>query len=288
LKRIIIDCNNLCYSSFYVFQNLSYQEKKTGVIFGFLQKVYQLAKKFQSTDFIFCWDSRKSYRKLIYPEYKANRDKKKQEATEQEKKDLQMAFDQFSELRKEVLPKLGFNNVFMQVGYEADDLIAKVVQDKDDKYHTIVVSTDQDLYQLLDQCDIWNFKTKKKLNQKFFTEKHSIPCYDWANVKAIAGCSTDNVKGVEGVGEVKAIQYLRDRLPFGKIHERVRSKESKDIIERNLPVVKLPFKGRKKLDLELKENNLSKKQFIDVFVDYGFQSFLKEEALDKWIEVFDL
>jgi len=258
------------------------------VIFGFLQKIFTLSKKFHSTDFIFCWDSRKSYRKLIYPEYKANREKKRQESTDQEKKDMKMAFDQFTELRRVILPKLGFNNVFMQAGYEADDLIAKAVQDNDNKYHTIVVSTDQDMYQLLDQCAIYNFKTKKKLHQSFFIEKYFIPCYDWANVKAIAGCSGDNVTGIEGVGEIKAVQYLRDKLPSGVIKERIKSKEGQEIIKRNLPMVKLPFEGRRKLDMRLKKNNLTKKQFIDVFVDYGFQSFLKPEALQKWVEAFDL
>jgi len=282
-KQLIIDCNNLCYSSFYTFGDLSHLEKKTGVVFGFIQKVFSLAKKFETNKFIFCWDSKKSYRKLIYPEYKANR---RLDLSEQEKIDLNLAFNQFTELRVKTLPAMGFNGTnFLCVGYEADDLIAEIVDKNQDK-ENIIVSTDQDFYQLLDRASIYNHKTKRMFLQNDFVDKYGITPNLWAKVKAIAGCSSDNVKGIEGVGELKAIKYLQNILPNGKIKDRIESKEGQKIIERNRILVSLPYKGRKKLKVELLKNSLKKEMFINVFVDYNFLSLLKKEAIESWNKVF--
>ena len=68
MKTLIIDCNNLCYGSFYTFGELSHEEKKTGVIFGFLLQLLSLVEKFEANKFMFCWDSERNYRKIIYPE----------------------------------------------------------------------------------------------------------------------------------------------------------------------------------------------------------------------------
>lgn len=281
---LIIDSNNLAYSSFYAFKDLSYQEKKTGVIFGFIQKVISLAKKFETKNFIFCWDSKKSYRKLIYPEYKANRRK---DLTEQEKADLQLAFEQFTELRTKTLLEMGFNNNLMQTGYEADDLIAKIVIENCNQSFWIA-STDQDMYQLLDKAAMYNHKTKKKTLYKDIVSKYSATPSLWAEVKAVAGCDSDNVKGIKGVGEMTAIKYLQDRLLEGKIKDRIESKEGQRIIERNRQLVYLPFQGRKKLNTKLKEDSLKKDKFIEVFMRYGFESLLKKEAVENWAKPFNL
>lgn len=275
---LIIDCNNLCYSSFYTFGSLSYLEKKTGVIFGFIQKIISLAKKFETSDFLFCWDSKKSYRKLIYLEYKANRRK---DLSDQEEADLKLALEQFTELRINTLPAMGFNNNLMQTGYEADDLIAKVVIEN--CYQSFwIVSTDQDMYQLLDKAAIYNHKTKQTILYKDMLKKYSATPSLWAEVKAIAGCSSDNVKGIKGVGEMTAIKYLQDRLSDGKIKNRICEEKGQEIIKRNRKLVYLPFQGRKELHIELKKDSLSKDKFIEVFMQYGFESLLKKNVVDNW------
>ena len=73
---LVIDCSQLCYRSFYTTKDLSYEEERTGIIFGFLKQIFKLAQDFDTKTFIFCWDSAKSYRKQIYSDYKENRKKK--------------------------------------------------------------------------------------------------------------------------------------------------------------------------------------------------------------------
>lgn len=281
-KTLVIDCNNLCYSSFYTFGDLSYEEKKTGVIFGFLQRVLFLAKKFKTNKFIFCWDSRKSYRKLIYPEYKANRRK---DLNEVERKDLALAFKQFDELKEKVLPELGFRNIFRQVGYEADDMIAEVVL-KEVQKDFVIVSTDKDLYQLLGLAPIYNQKTKKIITLVDFENKYSIPWYEWVKVKSLMGDPGDNIEGIKDVGIVRAVQYIKSELPKGKILDRIHSDGGQKIINRNMELIALPFEGRKKIRINFAKDKLDKDKFISIFVDHGFESFLKRETLNKWVEAF--
>ena len=276
-KTLVIDCNNLCYSAFFTFGELSHEEKKTGVIFGFLQRILFLADKFDTNQFVFCWDSRKNYRKLIYPEYKANRRK---DLTEQEEIDYTLAFKQFDTLREKVLPGLGFGNVFQQNGYEADDLIAEAVLHTDGEF--IVVSTDKDLYQLLHKCDIYNQRTKKIITHKDFHKLYDIHCSDWVRIKSLMGDSGDNIPGILGVGIVKATQHIKNELSEGKIKDRILSEESIELTLRNLKLVELPYHGIKKVKMIMKEDDFNREKFIDVFVDYGFESFLKKDSLDKW------
>ena len=51
----------------------------------------------------------------MYPEYKANR---RIDLTDIEKRDLTLAFRQFDDLKKKVLPRLGFANIFYQKKYQ--------------------------------------------------------------------------------------------------------------------------------------------------------------------------
>ena len=67
--KILVDGDNLGWISHYSQGELSVNDLYTGVIFGFLRQVFSLADRFETNQFVFCWDSRQSFRKKIYPEY---------------------------------------------------------------------------------------------------------------------------------------------------------------------------------------------------------------------------
>ncbi len=291
--RLVIDCNNLCYMSFYALGGLEYNGKSTGVIYGFLNQLYSLCRKHTPDQILFCWDSRKSYRKKMYPEYKANRSNK----SEEELQVLREAYEQFNDLREHVLPSLGFQNNYQIPGYEADDIIAWLVWRCPDDY--IIVSGDQDLYQLLQktkQCEtsILSPSTGKMFTYDMFYSVYGLsnPCIDWVKAKAIGGCDSDNVKGIYGVADPaksnssKAIEYLKGNLTKGKIYDKIVSEEGQQIIKRNTSLVFLPFQGGHRIDLEIKDDTLYARDFRDVFSEYGFDSLRKE--LGSWIRVLNL
>jgi len=278
MMPLVIDCSPICYKAFAMMgEDFSYEDEQTGVIFSFLMQVFKIANTFHSKELVFCWDSNSYKRKDIYPEYKENR--KGAMAPFQYK----VVKKQMLELRCKILPKLGFKNNFIEKGFEADDIIAAIVRRNPG---VTVVGSDNDLWQLLGDCVIYQQERKHRFTKEEFIELHGVEPDEWAEVKNISGCSGDNVKGIEGVGWKKAIQYLNGTLPNGKIKDRINSRESRKIIVRNDALIRLPFVGLK-FDGTIKETTCSDIGiWIDVFTDYNFKSFLAKNYLDTIKSVF--
>jgi hypothetical protein len=76
-----------------------------------------------------------------------------------------------------------------------------------------------------------------------------IDPHSWADVKAIAGCHSDCVEGVRGIGERRAAKYLRGELPADSTHFMAIWR-NKSVWEHNLPLVKLPWPGVEEFHLE--------------------------------------
>jgi len=280
---IIIDANYLCYvNRFALSQGLSYRGNHTEIIFGFLRHVNELARHFGTKIFIFCWDSHKSLRKEIYPEYKANR---RVNQTEEENELDQIAYTQFNEIKDIILSKIGFNNIFYKEGYESDDIIASVVKNQPGRY--IVVASDNDLFQLLDYCSLYNIVKKSLTTKIIFEREHKISPDKWYLVKAIAGCGADNVSGVQGVGEKTAIKFISGLLKTGKILSRIESPDGVEIFQRNSKLVTLPFDGTGTFEINNNEQFIEK-DFEMVCEEYGFESLLSPRYLQTWIKLFNM
>lgn len=272
---VILDCNNLCYQAFFTMGNLSNEELPVGVIYGFLRRLATIAKKFNTKEFYFVFDSQRSYRKKIYPEYKA---KRKTNPVE----NIEHLYNQISQLRMEVLPDLGFKNIFLAPSYESDDVIAYIVRN-DNKRNYIIVSTDTDLWQLLNyHVSVYNFK--EVLTRKWFMEySGGLDPWFWGEVLAIKGCTSDNVKGVDGVGEKTALKYLRGELQTGKALLDINN--NKELIQFNRQLVHLPFKGKKGIELEFRKDKTTRRKFDFIFDKFRFVSLLRDDQFYKY-EIF--
>ncbi len=251
---------------------LSYDNKPTGVIYGFLKTVSALQDSFNTNHVIFCWDSKTNKREEIYPAYKQNRRNKYKDLTEEEI-ELEKEFRfQMGNLRRIYLPEIGYKNTFIQKGYESDDIIARICHNLPNGDEAIIVSSDKDLYQLISgNVSFYNPSGMKILTLQGFVKKYGIKPFEWRMVKAIAGCPTDGVAGVIGVGEKTAIKYLRGELKnTSKIFIRITSQAGMDIYKRNRKLVILPFKGTK--TFELQEDELSEEGWHKVTKALGMNS----------------
>jgi len=216
----------------------------------------------------------------MYPEYKM---KRRQELSDEEKKSWEAAHRQFNVLRKGILPDLGFNNVFMQSKYEADDVIAKLVMDYSWKNKPFVVTSDDDLLQLLDYCHIYNPGKDKIITAQTFKNEYGITPSQWVEVKKIAGCTSDNVKGIQGVGVKKAIQFIRGEMnPDTKTYEKIINGTS--TIDFNEKIVKLPLTGTQKFDVGV--NEFSTIEFCRMCRDYGIRVLRDKTKLEEWKKFF--
>jgi DNA polymerase I len=283
-KYAIIDCNYLCHRSFHRLSDLSYEEMKTGVIFGFFNSILHIANKLKTKDFIFCWDSKSSYRKKDNTAYKAGRTEKR-EVTPEQKESYELAFAQFDSIRKEILPALGFHNVFMQDGIEADDLIAWTVKNLDmsDSY---IVSADNDLWQLLHQVrGIYQIDKKTILTEMDFIDAYGIFPNQWPEAKAIAGDRSDNILGVEGVGIKTAVRFLKnEKIPKSKLTSIWGNKQLK---EDNLKLIVLPYSKTQQVNLN-GGDKLDIFQFENICFRLGFRSFLQKDKFNEWCRAFGL
>lgn len=272
---VIFDCHYVCYAAaFAMSQGLIYRGQRVEVIFGFLKQIIACSTRFDADNFAFCWDSPKSKRRLIYPEYKRNRAVKLQEdpnaaATKE------IIEQQINILRDQVLPELGFSNNYIISGYEADDLIACIVKNRDPS-ETIIITSDNDLYQLLDNGSIFSPTKNQTTNREIFRREYGIEPSEWFMAKAIAGCNGDNVIGVKGVGIKTAIKYMKG---YRKGSKSSLIDMSSDMISRNIPLVKLPFQGCP--TPAIKSNTLSVKKFERVCEKFNFRT-LMEQSLRSW------
>ena len=269
-RYLILDCNYLAHRAKHVFGDLSHEGSMTGVIYGFLKDLLILSERFNTQRFIFCWDSKSSKREKIYPLYKANRTAI--EYTKEEQEFYKAFQNQMYLLRTEYLPTIGFKNIFYQEGYEADDIMAAIVKDIIPKLEeAVIVTADQDLFQCLrSNISIYNAATHEELTLRRFKKAYHIKPKQWAKVKAIAGCTTDNVKGIVGVGEITAIKYLRDRLKESTKKYKDIQIGWKSIVLRNRALVELPFKGTK--TPKLVQDSISQKGWNIVTKKLGMKS----------------
>jgi len=288
-RLLIIDSNYICYvHRFALSAGLSYKGGRTEIIYGFLKTVMDVAERFETTSFAFAWDSKHSKRRELYPEYKMQRKVDREEMSEEDQEQEQLAFQQFNQLRKDVLPTIGFRNVFRKKGYESDDIMASIVYNEGSKRKCTIVSGDEDMFQLLDNCSIYNMRKHETMTGKMFRKIYKIAPAQWVNVKQLGGCTSDNVKGIPGIGQGRALAFVQGKLT-GAYLDIIRNDLNKNggkIFLRNLPLVKLPFEGTGKFLIEKDTFLLS--DFKAVCREYGLKSFLKNDNLRKWERMFNM
>lgn len=282
-KIVIFDANGVAWTEFHGMPQFSFNKVLTGVAYGFLLQILALAKHYNTNRFVFCWDGRKSFRKERHPWYKEKR--AYENKTEEEQEKYVKAVGQIDKMRKTMLPGLGFSQHFRVPGFEADDLIASLVINNPGDF--VVVTTDNDLLQLLNNCDIYNHRTKEEITKKSFWRKHHLTPQDWVRVKSIGGCTSDGVPGVPGVAEKSAIQYLRKELsPTSKKFQSIESFEGKTVIERNEWLVKLPLEDTPPLYLNFGSDSFDYDKFLDTCAEFGFRSLLKPDIKSLWRSLF--
>lgn len=108
-------------------------------------------------------------------------------------------------------------------GYEADDLIATLVdQAKNQGMRILIVTSDKDLFQLVDHhMALWDPSTRPATlyTEEDVREKFGIPPRRLAEYLALVGDAADNIPGIPGIGPKTAREILQtihlDKLPEG-------------------------------------------------------------------------
>jgi len=267
---MVLDCPFLAHRADVAVEGLEYDGEDTSVLFGLLRDLVVWRDVFSTERFVFCFDAGKNRRLEIYQRYKQNRVPKEDEP-EEDKIKRQRFREQVKRLREEDLFKLGFRNVLWADGYEADDVIASVcLFSLPEKDQAIVVTSDADLWQLISPyVSVFDPRNGRRRTLQWFSHQYGLSPCQWADVKAIAGCSSDNVRGIEGVGEKSAVAYLAGRM--NTEHKRYkRIVDGNDRWRRNLRLVQLPFEGCPRF--ELREDRLTRRRWRKTCEQWGMKS----------------
>jgi len=261
---------------------LNYEGSPSGIIYGFLKSITAFQELFDTPHIIFCWDSQTNKRELVFPGYKQKRKDRVKEWTEEERVFEDEFRLQMKKLQINYLPRIGYKNIFCQEGYESDDIIASICEKNIGiKDTAIIISSDQDLYQCI-RFNIFCYNPQKneRMTLQRFKKKYGILPDQWHLVKAIAGCSTDEVPGVEQVGEKRAIQYILNTIKkTTKAYQNIISKEGNKIIERNYKLVTLPLRGINQFSLQ--NDRISKEGWREVVEELGMKSLRNKTPQSK-------
>ena len=242
---LLLDCHNLAWRAFH-----SVGDLEQGVVFGFLKDLQVLLQTLAPGRPVFCFDYGKSLRYDHIPQYKSSRKKQLLKLTAREKAMREDASKQIELLRTSILSALGFRNVCFQKRYEADDVIASLCLALPKREQAVIVSSDKDLYQLLaHNVRIYNAHASRYVTADTFRAEYGIAPSQWADVKALAGCRTDDIPGIDGIGDKTAAKFLAGRLKsssvaYGKIIRNNQKWRS------NLPLVQLPMDGVIPIELQ--------------------------------------
>lgn len=277
MKWVLIDVSWLAYRALHALGDLEHDDVPTGIIFGFFHELRRtcLDPRVRSNRIAMFCDTRSSFRKDVYPEYK---EKRRQKRTEEEQKRVRTMRTQMDHLTEEVLPAIGFP-VYSQEGLESDDLLAFAARQAEERGEkAVIITSDADLLQCVSERVTWFDPQRDKwFDRDGLVAWKGIGPHRWAKLKCLAGCNSDNVEGVPGVGEATAIKYLLGDLPPRfKAYQNIVSPSGRRVIKRNKALVVLPHRAT--IPFKLNEPTLRPETFFKFCERYALLSMLREKA----------
>jgi DNA polymerase-1 len=220
----LIDSSSYFYRAYYALPPLTNSKGiPTGAALGYTRMLMKLIKEANIRYGACLFDSHESLRKQSYEEYKANRKGMPE--------DLLSQVDYLTDISY----LLGFST-FRLKGYEADDLIAYIVNNFSKKLSipTCIVSSDKDLKQLLsDQVFIYDALKNKIITARGFEEEYGIKPEEYLYVLALMGDASDNIPGIKGIGEKTALSLIKTYKNLDGIYENingVKQQKLKDLL----------------------------------------------------------
>lgn len=287
-KIVLIDGNNLMFRSYYATAyagNLMKNSKGfvTNALYGFTNMMNKIIHEEEFSYILVAFDKGKTFRHDTYSLYKAGRI--------ETPADLKNQFPK----AKEMLDAMGIK-WYETDGYEADDIIgtlSKMATDND--YETLIVSSDRDLLQLInDKVTVKLLKTKDyiMMTRDAFVSEYNLEPIKIIDLKGLQGDKSDNIPGVKGIGEKTALKLLQDYGSLENIYVNIDNIKGK--VRENLINYKDDAFASKQLATIYKEVPLdftledtlyrgANDKLKSIYEDLEFYSFIKNIKVDKEI-----
>jgi DNA polymerase-1 len=305
-KVLIIDGLNTFIRSFSVNPAINEDGVHIGGIAGFLKSIRYTLSVIKPTRCIITFDGKdgSKRRRKMFPEYKENRKVKKRlnrnvdwgtaPADEQESMKLQMG------RLVEYLEYLPLTLVSID-GLEADDVMAYVSKQFLSESKIVLMSTDKDFLQLVDdRISVWSPTKKILYTPDKVKEEYGIPSKNLLTYRILDGDKSDNINGIRGAGLKTIIKHIpqiaedeefnaKDLLNFvnnsdSKIKLLENIKNSSNLIKRNyllmqLSKVDIPNHTKRKITDSIRRD-------IPELVKYKLQTMIMKDKLYSNISDF--
>ena len=312
-RVLIVDGLNTFIRSFAVNPAINEDGLHVGGLVGFLKSIRYSCDILKPSRCIIVFDGKNGSgrRQKIYPEYKATRKVKRRLNRNVDwgtaPQDEQQSMKQQMGRLIEYLEQLPLTLICVD-GVEADDTMSYVSQQLLPKSDVILMSTDKDFLQLIDdRVKVWSPTKKKLYNKQAVLEEFGIPSRNMLTYRILDGDKSDNINGVQGAGLKSLIKYIpqitedkdftaMDLINFvnnsdSKIKLLENIKKSSNLLKRNyllMQLNKVDIPNHTKMKIQGAVNGK-----VPQLVKYRFQTmFLKDKLtssipnLDSWIMEF--
>jgi DNA polymerase-1 len=203
---LIIDGHSLAFRAFYALPVDSFVNREgqhTNAIHGFIAMLINLLKAEKPTHLAVAFDiSRFSFRTREYPEYKGTRG------------ETPVEFIGQIPLLEEALKAMGIPTVSKE-DYEADDILATLAREGAEQgFHVFVVSGDRDAIQMINDDvtllypNARGVSELKRYDRDTVFERYGIEPHQYPDIAALVGETSDNLIGIDKVGEKTAVKWI--------------------------------------------------------------------------------
>jgi DNA polymerase-1 len=222
-KRLVLfDAHALIHRAYHALPEMSTKQgEPTGGLYGLLTMLLRAISDYKPDYIAACYDLPKpTFRHLEYADYKGTRAK----ADDELKAQLERSRDVFSALSIPIYDKEGF---------EADDILGTIVeQTKDiDDLEVVIVTGDADSLQLVEGDRVRVFTLRKGLtdvvvyNEEAVKERYGFTPKYLPDYKGFCGDASDNIPGVDGIGEKTASDIVSRFGTVEEIYKKIKLSE---------------------------------------------------------------
>ncbi|MEM4260401.1 MAG: 5'-3' exonuclease H3TH domain-containing protein [Candidatus Woesearchaeota archaeon] len=273
-KVILVDGSNLVYRMYYVHKNLNNSLNiHTGAIYGFFKMLFYYSRVLKCRNFVLCWESSTNWRNKFYPDYKKNRkivfpdeiNEALKQSNNGQNTNLVSLFStgEINELKnisekaidklkilfsimiiKNIAEKAGIYNATAD-NCESDDVIAYLT--KKFRSNVKIISGDKDFMQLVNDKQkirlIYvnnNINSYKIMNVKEVLDKYDVYPEEFPLYLALKGDDVDDIPGLPGVGEKRAVQLVHKLRFIGNhLKKIITNEKDREIVNRNKTLIDL-------------------------------------------------
>jgi DNA polymerase-1 len=243
VKTLLVDGDNLFKIGFHGVRELFVEGNHIGGVFHFLNTLRKQLVDNEYDKVIVFWDGKQNskIRRELYPNYKLNR---KNDMTEEK---LESYYTQKNRV-KQYLEECFVRQVEVEQN-ESDDLIAFYCQIATDE-EKVIFSSDKDLLQLINESTSLYSPLQRytyKNGDKVKFGDYYIPHQNILTVKILMGDKSDNIQGIERLGEKTFVKIFPEVLETSLFVDDILTKTKQLLEEKNkLNVLKNIVNGQTK------------------------------------------